>query len=526
MANNGKYMNGSNGHHGRSSEPWHVGVFAGIGALGFLAILWVSDFVQKHAKTHRSYKDYIFVGMLGFALIAVWYFRHIAKQVWPGAKSMWHSLRWYHWLWFAIFVSGLIFRKRSAAEGVAAPVDNAAVFRICVVGGVGAVLLCLLFMRKVDWFRSIFRGIIGLLLLFDMMCLLSSIWSVYWQWTFYKAVEYGVDIVMLGVVVYVAKSTEEYFSFWNWTWFLYGIMLLNVWFGAVWDPNDALLKGGAYGEQGIGGLGVWLQGVFPDVSSNDLAEYAACLCAVALCRLLPLNRKRENTSWYSFLFLASFVTLIFGQTRSALGGFCIAVFLVYLLSSRVGQGAMIVIGSLMAVIVSGFGDYIFDYLKRGQSANQLESFSSRLEWWEAALRQYAIYPLTGMGMWAAARFGVLAKIGFTNTATIHSDWVEIIVGTGPWGFIPVMVLILFSWWVLVRATINHGYNMEDRQLAYEAMAVLAVVFTRMFFMTDLSRHPPCHFFVVLGAAEFLRRKHMTSETYELAASQLPATASV
>jgi hypothetical protein len=501
-------------------------LFAGLGAIGFLIILWLSDLVQKHAKSHESYKELILIGLLAFAAIGIWYFRQLGKQVWPDAKALWHSLRWYHWLWFGIFVSGLIFRKRTAAEGVAAPVDNAALFRIGVVGGIGAVLLCLLFLRKLDWFRSVFRGIIGLLLMFDLMALLSSIWSVYWQWTFYKAVEYGVDIVTLAVIVYVIKTTKEFKSFWDWTWVLYGVMLANIWFGAVWDPKDALLKGGAYGEQGIGGLGVWLQGVFPDVASNDLAEYAACLAALALCRLLPLNRKREDTSWNMFVFIFAFTTLIFGQTRSALGGFLIAVFLVYLLSSRVGQGAAIVISGLIGVIISGFGDYIFEYLKRGQSANQLESFSSRLEWWEAALRQYAIYPLTGMGMWAAARFGVLAKIGFTQTATIHSDWVEIIVGTGAWGFLPVLVLIFFTWWVLVRSTINKSYSMEDRQLAYEAMAVMAVVFTRMFFMTDLSRHPPCHFFAVLGAAEFLRRKHMTSETYELAAEQLPATASV
>ena len=90
---------------------------------------------------------------------------------------------------------------------------------------------------------------------------------------------------------------------------------------------------------------------------------------------------------------------------------------------------------------------------------------------EAALRQFANYPFTGLGMWAAARFGVLPKIGYTQTATIHSDWVEIIVGTGPWGVIPVVVLMAMAWWVLVRATINRNIAIEYRQLAYEEMAV-------------------------------------------------------
>src|SRR5207248_9827949 len=131
--------------------------------------------------------------------------------------------------------------------------------------------------------------------------------------------------------------------------------------------------------QRIGGLGVWLQGVLPDVSSNQIGEYAACVTAVALCRLLPMNRERENTSWYLFVFVAGFVTVIFAQTRSAVAGLGLAIFLVYLLSSRVMQGAMIVCSSLFMIIVTGFGEYIFDYLKRGQSASEMGSFSGRLE---------------------------------------------------------------------------------------------------------------------------------------------------
>ena len=175
--------------------------------------------------------------------------------------------------------------------------------------------------------------------------------------------------------------------------------------------------------------------------------------------------------------------------------------------------------------MAGFYQNIFDYLKRGQSSSQLDSLSSRLDWWEAALRQFANYPFTGLGMWAAARFGVLAKIGYTQTATIHSDWVEIIVGTGAWGVIPLVVLMAMAWWVLVRATINRNIAIEYRQLAYEGMAVLSVVTARMFFMTDLSLHPPCQFLAALGCAEFVRRKvKQARRRAPLAGSaQLPVT---
>src|SRR4029077_15837779 len=199
--------------------------------------------------------------------------------------------------------------------------------------------------------------------------------------------------------------------------------------------------------------------------------------------------------------------------RSALGGFCIAVFLIYLLSSRVGQGATIVISSTMLIIVSGFWETLYLYVQRGQGANAFDSLSGRIEWWEVALEKFSNYPFTGLGMWAAARFGVLAKIGYTSTATIHSDWVEIIVGMGAWGLIPVLIMMVFAWWILVRCPINKRLNMLDRQLAYEGMAVFAVVTARMFFMTDFSLHPPLHFYMGLGAAEFLRRKVKRSESW-------------
>src|SRR5438093_538011 len=162
------------------------------------------------------------------------------------------------------------------------------------------------------------------------MALLSTIWSVYAAWTFYKAVEYGVDVCLLATVLVMATKSEEWKKFTDWTWILFGIMLVNVWLGCIWDPLDALAKGGIYGQ------------------------------------------------------------------------------------------ATIVISSVMAIIVSGFWQTLYLYVQRGQGANAFDSLSGRIEWWEVALDKFSNYPFTGLGMWAAARFGVLAKIGYTSTATIHS----------------------------------------------------------------------------------------------------------
>ncbi len=282
-------MSAVNRKLGHNATPaWQVLLFAGMGSIGFLIILAFGDFVYKHTLDHRAYSDLIWIGTMLAGLITAVYFYRLLAQGYHLGIEFFRGLQWYHWLWAGIFISGLVFRKRTAAEGMAAPVDSAAVFRIGVVGAVGTVLLVKLFLRRAEWLRSAFTGIIGLLLWFDMIALLSTIWSVYWQWTFYRAVEYGVDVCMLAAAVYVIKTTADYKRFFDWTWFLYGIMLLNVWFGCVWDPKDALLKSGIFGDQGIGGLGVWLQGVIPDVSSNQtrricgLCHHGRALSAVAI----------------------------------------------------------------------------------------------------------------------------------------------------------------------------------------------------------------------------------------------------
>jgi len=508
LSTSSKFGNGAQRASLESGSPWLVVLFITVGSLGFYAILALQSFITKHAHSYRKYDVDIFLALIVAGVVGVFYFYHTFRELWAGSVEMWKSLQWYHWLWLIIFISGLVFRKRTAVEGLEAPVDNAALFRIATVGFVGSYLLVKLFRKRLDWLSSVFRGIVGLLIWFDLMALFSTIWSVYAAWTLYKAIEYGVDVCLLGTILLVVTKSEDFKKFTDWVWILYGVMLVNVWFGCIWDPLDALAKGGIYGQAGIGELGVWLQGVFPDVSSNQIGEYAACITALALCRLLPLSRKRQNTAWYIAVFIFGFVTVIFAQTRSALGGFCIAVFLIYLLSNRVGQGASIVFASLLAIIVSGFGEVLYLYVERGQSANAMSSLSGRVEWWEVALEKFSNYPLTGLGMWAAARFGVLAKIGFSSTATIHSDWVEITVGMGAWGLIPALLIMITAWYILVKATISNRYNMYDRQLAYEGMAVLTVVSVRMFFMTDLSLHPPCHFFAALAAAEFIRRKYL------------------
>jgi hypothetical protein len=478
----------------------------GLFLLGVLVMFLITELAQHIGIHHRRNKGEILVGML-VASVPICVFMYFSlSEALVALPKLLRELTWWDLLWGVLFVSFQTFRKRSSSESYSNPVDSAATLRILMVAFVGSILLLRLFLRKTSWLKSMMTGIPGVLLWFTLTAMLSTVWSVYWQWTLYKACEYSVDLAMLAVIVYMVRSTDELKTWFEWTWLMYGALLCVLWSWVVIDPGAALSNKLEYGESGIGLIGVQLQGVFPDVSSNDIGQYGAVIAAVGLARLLPMTRQRRNTIWYTAVFMFGCATMILAQCRSAIMGFALAVFLIYLLSRRVVQGAVIVISSLLLFLASGLGTVMLEYMKRGQSSAQLFSLSSRLSWWAVAWEKFTDHPLTGLGAWAAGRFGVLAKLGHKMTASMHSDWLEIIVGTGIWGVIPILVVMIWTWWILVRFIRDPQLHGTHADLCLEAIAVLSVLTIRMFFMTELSWHAPLSFFVPIGYAEYIRRR--------------------
>ncbi|HEV2176116.1 MAG TPA: O-antigen ligase family protein [Terriglobia bacterium] len=479
--------------------------------LGSLCIAVGSQFINHFVLRHRHYyihdpNLYLLAACL-IAPVVVVFFGAAFLQAAKAGLGVLPKLKWYHALWALIFVSGLILRKRAAGEATSAPVDSAAAFRVGVVTLVGVFLLVRLFLRRTEWLQSLTKGLVGVLTWFTLTAMVSSLWSVYWQWTLYKSCEYAVDVGLLAACVLVIVDEAQMKTLFDWTWIWYGLLLLSVWAGVLYSPDQALSKTFEAGESGIGLIGVQLVGVFPDLAANAVGEFSAVLGAVALARLLPIDRRgRYERIWYSWLLLAAFTTMFLAQTRSALAGFCVAVFLIFLFSRRVLHGATIVISSAVLIIVTGVGELIMEYLERGQSQGQMLSLSSRLSWWSVAFSKFMDYPLTGLGMWAAGRFGVLAKLGLKMTATMHSDWIEILVGMSFWGIIPVLTLITWAWVILIRAVLRSRQDPSQNRLSLEAVGVFGVLTVRMVFMTDLTLHPPLHFFAILAYAEWLRRR--------------------
>jgi len=474
---------------------WVIPAFVLLGVLVTAAVFGVASRFHSGATVALVIA---FIGLPALFLGAAGV-RHAASSARAFLST---SAKWWHFLWMLTFVSALVFRIRYANDIASDPLDGWAIFRVVIDMLVAFVLLARLALRRTHWLSSMFRGVLGAFSMFGLICLASTAWSVYPSWTFYKSFEILVDFALLATVLETVESIDDFRDFFNWTWAIYCLALLTVWLGVLIWPHDAL-----YGDQfDLGTLGIRLQGVMPAFSSNDVGTFAAILGVLALARLLPVSEERFNKSWYGFLLLTSVGTMVCSQTRTAIVGFLGGVFLILVFTRRKSMGTLLtfVVTPIVGIVTAG--GLLLSYLQRGQTEDQLASLSSRADWWSFAWRTYLERPLLGFGAYAGGRFAVLAKLGLGGTSTMHSDYLEILVGTSFWGMIPFLIALGATWWLLLRYVRDSSSDTEQRQLAFEALAILALLTFRSVFMTMLTWHPPLHFLAILGYGEFLRRR--------------------
>jgi hypothetical protein len=407
------------------------------------------------------------------------------------------QLTWWHGLWLLVFLSGFQFRLRDTQAIKEAAVDFAAVYRIALMAITAFALGVRLVLRRAPHRLSLFRGPIGALALYAVICVASTLWSVFPAWTLYKSLEYLVDVVLLAAILATFPSVEAYKCMFDWTWTLDGFLLVSVWLGALMWPGEAL-------QPSPGLIRVQLQGVAPQISDNGVGHLSAVLSLVALSRLLRKPQSGPGTAFYAVLFALGLATLFVAQTRSAMLGFLFGVALLLYLSGRMGSIAFIALTAVLLYVFTSADILAEQYVRRGQSADLFNSLSGRTVWWDAAWQVVVKSPWIGMGA-STARFTVLEILGDVQASTLHNTYLETLVGVGIAGFIPLVATILWLWRILIRELRDSFRSPTHRQLAIEAIAVLGLITCRSFFSVPLIVHPDLDSLAVVGYAELLRR---------------------
>lgn len=477
----------------RGKAVWLIALF---GLLGFTIAVSVSMLAGS-----SPYGVLIVAGVVLLAIPALLLMARAIPQGMAKARELKQNWTWWHPLWFFLYFSMLVFRIRDVSAASQNPLDLYAMTRILPEAFVSLALIVRLLLKKPNWLRALFTGIPGAMAIYCLICVASSAWSVNASWTAYKSLEFLADVSLLASIVASADSSETYQKLLDWTLTFYGLSLVGVWINLPIWPTEAM-DGGR------------LTGVLPVEASNSVGTAGAVLALIAICRLWPLTGKAKSRAWYIFLFIFGMVSMVLSQTRNAEGAFAFAVLLVILFAQRLRRialwGSVIVAPFVAASVLLSqrmwvkAGDLLLSFAERDQSSGAIGSLSGRTAWWAYGMEQLAKHPLTGMGAYAAGRFAVLGKLGVGAAAMMHSDWVEILIGTSFWGVIPFAGALIAAWWLLIVAIRRKSFSPEQRQLALECFALLSMLTVHSFFNDELSWHVPLLYFAILGYAEYVR----------------------
>src|SRR3954451_2712515 len=426
-------------------------------------------------------------------------------RAFPEAMSALKILKanwtWWHPLWLCIYVSTMVFRIRDVGSGQGNLLDGWAMLRILPESFVSIALITRLILKKPNCRGSLFRGIPSALTIYCLVSIASCAWSVNAAWTAYKSLEFLADVSLLAAVVASAEGFFTYENLVNWTLTFYGLSLVGVWINLPIWPTEAM-------------DGDRLTGVFPVEASNSVGTSGAVLAIVAFCRLMPAFGAARNRAWYTLLFVFGIASMVLSKTRNAEAAFLFGVAVAVMFSQRLRKKAIwaaVALAPILALLVAmnhdlpkSAYDVTMSAVNRDQAEGAIGTLSGRTGWWEFGLQQLSHHPLTGMGAYAAGRFAVLGKLGVGTASMMHSDWIEVVIGTSFWGLIPFAAALILTWWYLFRCIRNPIFTAEQRQLAIELFALLGLLTLHSFFNDELAWHCPLLYFAILGYAEFIR----------------------
>ncbi len=435
---------------------------------------------------------WLILGTLAIAPFGLYMLIMSGPEALAAFRRLQPKIKWYHWLWFIIFVGSSVWRIREVSEASNNPLDSAALLRVAPTFWVAGWLILRQLRGQTKWLQQLFHGVALPMGIYCAACLVSTLWSINQPWTAYKSFEITFDFAVMAAALATLHEPEEFASIWDWVWLIYGIEVVWTWLSIPIWPADTL------------GDGLRLAGAIPNVSSNGLGASGAILGIIALCRLLPLDGKAKDKSFYWFLLLFGLATMGFAQTRNALAGFVVAGVLLCYFTKRM---KWIIFGSIPAgllFVVAGGPALLMTYLLRGQSTAELESASSRTIWWSFGWEQFLRRPWTGWGAYVGGKFVVLDKLNL-NVPTLHSDYVETLVDVGLWGLIPLIIAVLLTWFYLVKGVRSTLLTGPERQLAMEAACIMIIATIRSIFDIELIWHSPLMFMLLLGYAEMIRR---------------------
>jgi hypothetical protein len=364
-----------------------------------------------------------------------------------------------------LLLSTLVLRIRSTEQLSVDPLDPAGQFRVAMMlAALGLGGIALISQSRAHVGAKLISPPLRMYAFYVAIVFLGAPLSVNPSLTLYR----GVELVAALVVVVGARrsvgaeATKRIGAVLYW---FAVVLLVTVWIGVVLFPDLALTT-----FRNLDVLWTFqVSGVLPVLSSNTVGALGVIVAVWSAARVI--SRQATPMSGYALAVFGT-VTLVAAQYRTGYVALALAVGVFVLIQRRWGLATLLA-GIAVGAVLS-FPSLLTSaepYVLRGQTIEQASTLSSRLDWWKAAIPVWQESPIIGRGLLTATRFEVLEPLGLGSTSSIHSTWVEALVGTGIVGLTLLAVTLAMMFKRAIReATRRRGWKVP--------LALLLVIFVR------------------------------------------------
>jgi O-antigen ligase len=346
-----------------------------------------------------------------------------------------------------LLVSTLVLRSRTAASLEYDPLDPAAQFRVlCVFAA--AVLGIFAYSRAQANSDRRLPMPLKMYCLYVIVVFLGAPLSLNLLLTAYRGVELAVGALVI-IAAWKLHGRQMIPRFETVLFWFVVALIASAWLGLLLFPGEAASKF----TNTLVPIQWQLNGVEPQIPANGLGLLGVILALWAPLRTWsPWRERILSRGAATLLCVLGVATVLAAQYRTGYIALTSG-FLVLLFAKRRWLGL-----TLLVIAVAGLLSWkpsllteSEPYVLRGQSVAEAEQLSGRLNFWAASIPVWETSPLLGRGLLTATRYEVLAPLGFDSTSSIHSTWVEALVGTGVAGTTLLFVSLAATVYLAVRA---------------------------------------------------------------------------
>ena len=347
-------------------------------------------------------------------------------------KSVYKEQRGVLLVWVFFFYGTLNFRKIASESLVVSNIPQLVAIALVAF----CTFILFLVRSRVGFFRFNLKS--TLLLMYGMSGLATAVYSPYPSFSAYKA-----SVVILAVCLCIITFSYEprydfARKFIGLCLFLWTVCVLSAILGAVISPELAFIY-----RPGM--MFSMLSGWLIPANPNGLAMWAGVLALISFNSFLTTD-SIKNKLFCCCFFSVNLIVLIVAQSRTCFAGFWVGLMLL-LVSYRKGVVYLAIVFMVGLPIIAGYGlvkiqGNLETYIKRGQSEQEFEGGSGRLNAWQYSWGRFKESPLLGYGFAAGVRFGAVSSKLTGNH--LHSSYLEVLLNSGIVGFLPWITCLMLT----------------------------------------------------------------------------------